>query len=196
MIKKSLFIKSITDLKYRPYPLFPEFFLIGRSNAGKSSFVNALTCTKKLALFSKIPGKTITLNYFLLNDSFYLVDSPGYGFSKRSKILQKNIFFMMNNFLKQNFFIKTIFQIIDFQIGPTLLDLQIFRHLKKYNIPVIIILNKKDKISNNQIINFMTKIKKTYLQFNSGLVNMYSCSCKTKEGFSDIIYSINNCLNT
>jgi GTP-binding protein len=186
MIKKSLFIKSVNNYKFAPLPKLPEIVLVGRSNVGKSSFINALTNNNKLSFISKKPGKTINLNYFLLNESFYLVDSPGYGFSKRNKKIQNNIKTMIQNFFKKNFFIKIIFQLIDFKIGPTELDLKTYKKLISYNFFVVIIFNKKDKISKNKILIKMEQIKKNFNLFNLNIPEYYLLSCLNKEGLDDI----------
>ncbi|WBL31450.1 ribosome biogenesis GTP-binding protein YihA/YsxC [Candidatus Phytoplasma sacchari] len=189
-IKKSLFLKSF-DFNNFPYSSkLPEIFLIGRSNVGKSTFVNILTNKKKICFVSKKPGKTIYLNYFLLNDAFYVIDSPGYGFSKRSKNKNINVFSMINSFFKKKSFNKIIFQLMDFKVGPTFLDLQVYRELikNKENSCVFIIFNKKDKVSNNQILNQKKKIDKKLLLLNFCFIPKYFLlSCKNKEGIENII---------
>ncbi|WAN63214.1 GTP-binding protein, ribosome biogenesis, YsxC [Candidatus Phytoplasma rubi] len=187
MINKVLFLKSITDLKYRPLPQLSEIFLIGRSNVGKSSFINALVNNKKMALVSKTPGKTITLNYFLLNDSFYLVDSPGYGYMKKSLQVKKSVVKMINNFLQKNFDIKILFQFIDFKVGPTFLDIEIYRQLRQSNFKPCLILNKKDKVSSNKVINIFKQIREIFEQLGYSEILMYLLSCKTKDGLNNII---------
>ncbi|WP_238055161.1 ribosome biogenesis GTP-binding protein YihA/YsxC [Candidatus Phytoplasma ziziphi] len=186
------FLKSITDLKYRPLPQLSEIFLIGRSNVGKSSFINALVNNKKMALVSKTPGKTITLNYFLLNDSFYLVDSPGYGYMKKSLQVKKSVVKMINNFLQKNLDIKILFQFIDFKVGPTFLDMEIYRLLRQSHFTPYLILNKKDKVSSNKVINRFKKIRQIFEQLGYNEIPMYLLSCKTKDGLNnimDLIYS-------
>jgi GTP-binding protein len=187
VINKVLFLKSIIDLKYRPLPQLSEIFLIGRSNVGKSSFINALVNNKKMALVSKTPGKTITLNYFLLNDSFYLVDSPGYGYMKKSLQVKKSVVKMINNFLQKNFDIKIIFQFIDFKVGPTFLDIEIYRLLRQSNFKPCLILNKKDKVSSNKVINRFKQIREIFEQLGYNEILMYLLSCKTKDGLNNII---------
>lgn len=184
---KSIFKKSITDLKYRPLPLLPEIFLIGRSNVGKSSFINFLVNKKKIALVSKTPGKTLTLNYFLLNDSFYLVDSPGYGYMKKSFQIKENVIQMMNKFLQNNLNIKIIFHFIDFKVGPTSLDLEIYQILKQYNFNPILILNKKDKVLINKIKYRLEQIKKIFNKLCYKEIPMYLLSCKSREGLDNIM---------
>ncbi|MDC9032139.1 ribosome biogenesis GTP-binding protein YihA/YsxC [Columbia Basin potato purple top phytoplasma] len=184
---KSIFKKSITDLKHRPSPLLPEIFLIGRSNVGKSSFINFLLNKKKIALVSKTPGKTLTLNYFLLNDSFYLVDSPGYGYMKKSFQIKENVIQMMNKFLQNNLNIKIIFHFIDFKVGPTSLDLEIYQILRQYNFNPILILNKKDKVLINKIKNRLEQIKKIFDKLCYKEIPMYLLSCKSREGLDNIM---------
>ncbi|KXT29177.1 ribosome biogenesis GTP-binding protein YsxC [Candidatus Phytoplasma oryzae] len=192
MIKKSLFIKSINNYKFIPLPRLPEFFLIGRSNVGKSTFVNILTNRNKISFVSKKPGKTINLNYFLLNDSFYLVDLPGYGFSKQSQKNKNNIFYIINYFLKNNSFVQMIFQLMDFKVGPTKLDLQIYLELIKSNLPITIIFNKKDKISRNKILLQIKNINQKFLFSNLSFIPKYFLlSCQNKEGLRNIFEIIN-----
>ncbi|MEZ0180256.1 ribosome biogenesis GTP-binding protein YihA/YsxC ['Camptotheca acuminata' phytoplasma] len=192
MIVKSVFTKSITDLKDRPLPQLSEVFLIGRSNVGKSSFINFLTNNKKLAFVSKTPGKTITLNYFLLNNDFYLVDSPGYGYMKKNLQIKKNVVFMINNFLKNNSAIKIIFQLIDFKVGPTSLDLEIYQKLNESSLQPVLILNKKDKVLLNKINNRLKQIEQVFNNLEySRKPQIYLLSCKKKEGMDliiDLIY--------
>ncbi|WCA22501.1 ribosome biogenesis GTP-binding protein YihA/YsxC [Candidatus Phytoplasma oryzae] len=187
MIKESLFIKSINNYKTFPLKRLPEILLIGRSNVGKSSLINALTNRKKISFVSKKAGKTMYLNYFLINNQFYLIDSPGYinNLDKKKNII--NIFDIIGKFLKKNFFIKIIFQLMDFKIGPTLLDLKIYKKLNEKKILTIIIFNKKDKISKNKILNQIKKIEKIFL-FNFFYIPKYLLiSCKKKIGIKEII---------
>ncbi|MFR0367996.1 ribosome biogenesis GTP-binding protein YihA/YsxC [Candidatus Phytoplasma palmae] len=187
IINKCIFVKSIDNLKNRPIPVLKEIFLIGRSNVGKSSFINALTNRKKISFVSKNPGKTMYLNYFLLNESFYLVDSPGYGYIKKSKKKINNMINILNNFIQNNFSIKIIFQIIDFKVGPTLLDLKIYKILKDLNFFVILILNKKDKVLKNKVFSRLKEIQKIFFDLNIMDIPMYLFSCKTKEGLNEIV---------
>ncbi|HPG43587.1 MAG TPA: ribosome biogenesis GTP-binding protein YihA/YsxC, partial [Acholeplasmataceae bacterium] len=101
MIKQAVYIKSLTNIKDEP-EAYPQILLLGRSNVGKSSFINALTNRKNLARVSNTPGKTITLNFYLLDQSFYLVDAPGYGYARRSKSLQDQFIQMIQNFLQDS----------------------------------------------------------------------------------------------
>ena len=127
----------------------PEFLLVGRSNVGKSSFINTMIGRKNYAKTSATPGKTQTLNFYLCNNSFYLVDVPGYGYASVSKATQKKFGLMIEEYLKTRRNLKNVFMIIDGRNKPTENDVLMYNYLKYYNIPVTIIANKYDKISVN-----------------------------------------------
>ena len=127
----------------------PEFLLVGRSNVGKSSFINTMIGRKNYAKTSATPGKTQTLNFYLINDEFYLVDVPGYGYASVDKDRQKKFGLMIEEYLKTRSNLKNVFMIIDGRNKPTENDVLMYNYLKYYNIPVTIIANKYDKISVN-----------------------------------------------
>ena len=127
----------------------PEFLLVARSNVGKSSFINTMIGRKNYAKTSATPGKTQTLNFYLCNNSFYLVDVPGYGYASVSKATQKKFGLMIEEYLKTRSNLKNVFMIIDGRNKPTENDVLMYNYLKYYNIPVTIIANKYDKISVN-----------------------------------------------
>ena len=127
----------------------PEFLLVGRSNVGKSSFINTMIGRKNYAKTSATPGKTQTLNFYLCNNSFYLVDVPGYGYASVSKATQKKFGLMIEEYLKTRSNLKNVFMITDGRNKPTENDVLMYNYLKYYNIPVTIIANKYDKISVN-----------------------------------------------
>ena len=124
----------------------PEFLLVGRSNVGKSSFINTMIGKKNYARTSATPGKTQTLNFYLCNDLFYLVDVPGYGYASVSKATQKKFGLMIEEYLKSRSNLRNVFMIIDGRNKPTENDVLMYNYLKYYNIPVTIIANKYDKI--------------------------------------------------
>lgn len=127
----------------------PEFLLVGRSNVGKSSFINTMIGRKNYAKTSATPGKTQTLNFYLCNNLFYLVDVPGYGYASVSKATQKKFGLMIEEYLKTRSNLKNVFMIIDGRNKPTENDVLMYNYLKYYNIPVTIIANKYDKIGVN-----------------------------------------------
>lgn len=143
------FVTSAVRRSQYPVDKKPEFLLVGRSNVGKSSFINTLVNRKSLARISSIPGKTQTLNFYLINDLFYLVDVPGYGFAKVSKQLKNKFGLIIEDYLKERNCLKMVFMLIDFRHKPTNDDVLMYEYLKYYNIPVTIIATKSDKVSKN-----------------------------------------------
>lgn len=137
-----------------------EYLLVGRSNVGKSSFINTIISRKNFARTSAKPGKTQTLNFYLINDFFYLVDAPGYGFAKVNKQLKEKFGLIMESYLESRENLKMVFMLIDFRHKPTEDDVLMYNYLKHYNIPVTIICTKVDKVSKNshqKQINIITK---------------------------------------
>mgnify|MGYP003293899566 FL=1 len=143
------FITSAVRRSQYPVDKKPEFLLVGRSNVGKSSFINTLVNRKNLARISSIPGKTQTLNFYLINECFYLVDVPGYGFAKVSKVLKNKFGLIIEDYLKERDNLKMVFMLIDFRHKPTNDDVLMYDYLKYYQIPVTIIATKSDKVSKN-----------------------------------------------
>jgi len=123
-----------------------EYLLVGKSNVGKSSFINTLINRKNYARTSATPGKTQTINFYHVNDKFYLVDAPGYGFAMLSKQKQKKFGLMMEDYLKNRPNLKQVFMLIDFRHKPSNDDLMMYNYLKYYKIPVTIVATKTDKV--------------------------------------------------
>lgn len=124
----------------------PEFLLVGRSNVGKSSFINTLINRKNYARTSASPGKTQTINFYLVNDSFYLVDAPGYGYAKVNKVKQKKFGLMMEDYLTNRPNLKQVFMLVDFRHKLSNDDIMMYNFLKYYKLPVTIVATKTDKI--------------------------------------------------
>lgn len=127
----------------------PEFLLVGRSNVGKSSFINTLIERKNFARTSSKPGKTQTLNFYFINDAFYLVDVPGYGYASVSKDRQKKFGLMIEEYLKERVNLKQVFLLIDYRHKPTEDDCLMYEFLKFYNLDITIVATKYDKIGKN-----------------------------------------------
>ena len=128
-----------------------EFLLVGRSNVGKSSFINTMINRKNFARTSAKPGKTQTLNFYLINDYFYLVDAPGYGFASVNKKLKNKFGLIMEDYLEGRENLNMVFMLVDFRHKPTEDDVMMYNYLKHYNIPVSVICTKLDKISKNAV---------------------------------------------
>lgn len=143
-----LIISAVRESQY-PTDNKEEFLLVGRSNVGKSSFINTIINRKNYARTSSTPGKTPTLNFYKINDSFYLVDAPGYGFAKVRNSLKKKFGLIMESYLKSRENLKMVFLLVDFRHKPTSDDIMMYDYLKYYNVPVTIICTKVDKVSKN-----------------------------------------------
>lgn len=124
----------------------PEFLLVGRSNVGKSSFINTIMNRKNYAHTSSNPGKTQTINFYHINEDFYLVDAPGYGYAKLSKTLRKKFGLMMEDYLMNRPNLKQVFMLIDFRHKPSQDDVLMYKFLTHYKIPVTIVATKVDKV--------------------------------------------------
>lgn len=169
-----------------------EFLLVGRSNVGKSSFINTMINRKNFARTSAKPGKTQTLNFYLVNDYFYLVDAPGYGFASVNKKLKNKFGLIMEDYLEGRENLKMVFMLVDFRHKPTEDDVMMYKYLKHYNIPVSIICTKLDKVSKNSVLKNKAIIKNT-LGMEDEPILFSSITKEGKQEVSDKIveYAIN-----
>lgn len=140
-----LVISAVRRSQY-PTDERPEFLLVGRSNVGKSSFINTIINRKNYARTSATPGKTQTINFYLVNENFYLVDAPGYGFANLAKNKKKKFGLMMEDYLTNRPNLKQVFMLIDFRHKPSNDDILMYNFLKHYKIPVSIVATKSDKV--------------------------------------------------
>lgn len=186
------FVTSAVRRSQYPVDKKAEFLLVGRSNVGKSSFINTLVNRKNLARISAIPGKTQTLNFYLINESFYLVDVPGYGFAKVSRGLKNKFGLIIEDYLKERDNLKMVFMLIDFRHKPTNDDVMMYDYLKYYNIPVTIIATKSDKVSRNSYDKNKKIIKDTLKLADED--NLILFSTVTKDGKQDIYGTIEACM--
>ena len=172
----SVDLKSIA-VRTSQYPEdnLPEFLLVGRSNVGKSSFINTLIERKNFAHTSSKPGKTTTLNFYLVNNSFYIVDVPGYGFALGGKDKQRKFGLMIEEYLKNRTSMKKVFLLIDYRHKPTEDDCLMYNFLKYYNIDVEVVATKYDKVNKNgrtkqdKVINDTLKLtpEKPFIPFST-----------------------------
>lgn len=144
-----LFISAVRRSQY-PTEGEKEFLLVGRSNVGKSSFINTIVNRKNIARVSATPGKTQTLNFYHVNNSFYLVDVPGYGYALTSKEQQKKFGLMIEEYLEKRDELKRVFMLVDFRHKPTEDDLLMYNFLKYYHVPVTIVATKVDKVGSSK----------------------------------------------
>lgn len=152
IIQEARFLQSNTKIEKLPEAKYPEYAFIGRSNVGKSSLINMLTGKKQLAKISSKPGKTITINHFLIDESWYLVDLPGYGFAKRSKEAREKWAQMLRQYLRLRTNLIYMFVLVDSRIEPQTIDLDFINELGEAGIPFIVIFTKIDKQSNRKTI--------------------------------------------
>ncbi len=162
----------------------PEFLLVGRSNVGKSSFINTLIERKNFARTSSKPGKTQTLNFYLINGSFYLVDVPGYGYASVSRDRQRKFGLMIEEYLKNRPNLKQVFMLVDYRHKPTEDDVLMYDFLKYYNLDITIIATKYDKISKNNREK-QDKLLKETLKCQDDEVITFSTI--TKKGRSEVL---------
>lgn len=181
-----------TRISQYPTDNLDEFLLVGRSNVGKSSFINTLIERKNFARTSSKPGKTQTLNFYLINNNFYLVDVPGYGYASVSKERQKKFGIMIEEYIKTRHNLRKVFLLIDYRHKPTEDDVIMYNYLKYYNLDVTIIATKYDKISKNGRIKQDKLIRDTLkLAENETFIPF---STVTKKGRNDVLELINTYL--
>jgi len=187
-----LTISAVRESQY-PTDNKKEFLLVGRSNVGKSSFINTLINRKSFARTSATPGKTQTLNFYKINDEFYLVDAPGYGFAKVRESLKKKFGLIIENYLKSRENLQMVFLLIDFRHKPTEDDVLMYEYLKYYNIPVTIVCTKLDKVSkNNHEKNKKAILKELKLENDKDVILF---SSMTKTGKNEIYDELVKYLN-
>ena len=175
-----------------PSEIYPEFLLVGRSNVGKSSFINTLINRKNFARTSSKPGKTQTLNFYFINEAFYLIDVPGYGYANVDKITSKKMGLMIEEYIKTRTNLKKVFLLIDYRHKPSEDGILMYNFLKFYNLPVVIVATKYDKVSKNSRMKRDKEIIETLgLQENE---NFIPFSTITKKGRDEIYSIIENCL--
>jgi len=170
-----------------------EFLLLGRSNVGKSSFINTLIERKNFARTSSKPGKTQTLNFYLVNKDFYLVDVPGYGFANVSKEIQKKFGIMIEDYLKTRDNLKHVFLLVDYRHKPTEDDILMYNFLKYYNLNITVVATKYDKITKNGRIK-QDKLIREALKLEEN-ENFIPWSTITKKGRNEILEIIESYIN-
>lgn len=150
-IKSAEYVISNSRVDMCPHDTKPEYAFIGRSNVGKSSLINMITGRKSLAKTSATPGKTLLINHFCINDEWYLVDLPGYGFAKRSKKEVEKLYNLISKYVIERQQLTNLFVLIDSRLTPQRIDLDFIDFLGENGVPFAIIFTKSDKITNNEL---------------------------------------------
>ncbi|MBP5709659.1 MAG: YihA family ribosome biogenesis GTP-binding protein [Bacteroidales bacterium] len=194
-IKKTAFLQSVTDWRQCPKSQLPEYAFIGRSNVGKSSLINMLVQNSTLAKTSSKPGKTQTINHFIVNDEWYLVDLPGYGFAHTSKETRAKWAAMIDEYLQRRTNLVNLFVLIDSRLEPQNIDVEFINKLGEFGIPFSITFTKADKISgtklNTNVNQFLDKLTETWEELPPHFITS-SVTGKGREEILDFIESINN----
>ncbi|HEV7346760.1 ribosome biogenesis GTP-binding protein YihA/YsxC [Telluribacter sp.] len=190
-IKEAVFVTSNTDYLKCPAPDLPEYAFIGRSNVGKSSLINMLTARKNLAKTSQQPGKTQLINHFLINGSWYLVDLPGYGYAKVSKVDRENWQQMIDNYLRNRPNLVCIFVLIDSRHDPQRVDLEFMEKLGQEELPFHIVFTKADKLKkSNQVTTHIERYRQKLQETWEELPPMFITSAEKGEGRDPLLEAI------
>ncbi len=190
IIKSATFLQSVADWRQCPEAHLPEYAFIGRSNVGKSSLINMLVNNSKLAKTSSKPGKTQTINHFLINRNWYLVDLPGYGYASISKAMRDKWQKMISDYLLYRENLQIVFVLVDSRIEPQTIDLDFIDNLGEQGIPFAIIFTKADKLSSGKIQSHVQRFKNRLLETWESLPPTFVSSAKTKKGKEDILQYI------
>ncbi|GHU62403.1 putative GTP-binding protein EngB [Bacteroidia bacterium] len=186
-IKKAEFVISNTDPLMCPQDGRPEYAFIGRSNVGKSSLINMLTGKKGLAMTSSTPGKTQLINHFLINDEWYIVDLPGYGYAQRGKKGREEIQKIILSYLTEREVITCLFVLLDCRLEPQKNDIEFINWLGNEEIPFAIIFTKTDKISQSKLNENVAVYKAKLLEDWEELPPLFYTSAERKKGAEEIL---------
>ena len=186
-ITSAEFVISNTDVKKCPTGVFPEYAFIGRSNVGKSSLINMLTARKGLAMTSATPGKTMLINHFLINQSWYLVDLPGYGYARRGQKGKDQIRTIIEDYILEREQMTNLFVLIDSRLEPQKIDLEFMEWLGENGIPFSLIFTKIDKISKGRLQENLKAYQTKLLESWEELPPILLSSSEKKEGRDEIL---------
>lgn len=192
VIKDARFVISNTNIKKCPQDGKPEYAFIGRSNVGKSSLINMLTGRNKLAMTSSMPGKTLLINHFIVNDEWYLVDLPGYGYAKRSKSQNDQLQQIISGYILGREQMTLLFVLVDSRHEPQKIDLEFFRWLGENGVPFAIIFTKADKLSRTALASNVDAYKKTLLKEWEELPPVFVTSSENAFGRDEVLQYISD----
>ena len=186
-IKSAKFVISNTDVRKCPEGNLPEYAFIGRSNVGKSSLINMLTNHKGLAMTSATPGKTLLINHFLINEEWYLVDLPGYGFAQRGMAQREQLRQIIENYILEREQLVCLFVLIDCRHPAQKIDLEFMEWLGENDVPFTIIFTKTDKIGRGRLKENIKDYQEAMLGTWEELPPMLCSSSENKEGREEIL---------
>ena len=195
-IKEAEFVISNTDIDLCPKDGKPEYAFIGRSNVGKSSLINMITDRKKLAKTSGRPGKTQLINHFIINEEWYIVDLPGYGYAKASKTSRAQWEKFISNYLTEREELLNVFVLLDSRLEPQKIDLEFMNWCGEKGIPFSMVFTKIDKISSSVLQKNLAKYKKELLKTWAEIPPIFTSSATSKFGKEKILNYIENINNS
>lgn len=190
IVKSAEYVQSVTDWKKCPSPTLPEYAFIGRSNVGKSSLINMLVRNNKLAKTSSKPGKTQTINHFLINKDWYLVDLPGYGYASISKTMRERWQKMINDYLVCRENLQLVFVLVDSRLEPQKIDIDFINGLGESGVPFSIIFTKTDKLSASKVQGNVQRFKNKLMETWEELPFMLLTSSETGKGRDEVLQYI------
>jgi len=191
-IRSAVFQKSVTRFRDCPVSIHPEVAFIGRSNVGKSSLINFIFDRKKLAKTSATPGKTQTMNFYLINDTWYTVDLPGYGWAKASREKKIQWSGFVRDYLLKREKLACLFVLLDIRHEPQAIDLEFLNWTVKKQIPIALVFTKADKLSKSKKIQAIELYKKALLQHWAFLPEIFITSVIDRLGKEEIIQYLNS----
>ena len=191
-VKSARFIISNTDIRKCPQDGLPEYAFIGRSNVGQSSLINMLTRQNKLAMTSSTPGKTLLINHFLVNESWYLVDLPGYGYAKRGKAQQEQLQKIISSYILDREQMTLLFLLIDSRHPAQKIDLEFIEWLGENGVPFAIVFTKADKLTHGKLKSNIEAYKATLLEQWEELPPIYITSSEHQIGRSELLNYIDS----
>ena len=191
IIKTAEFVISNSDVRKCPQDGKPEYAFIGRSNVGKSSLINMLTGRKKLAMTSATPGKTLLINHFIINNEWYLIDLPGYGYAKRSKSQNEKLQEIISGYILDREQMTLLFVLIDCRHEPQKIDLEFIQWLGENGVPFSIIFTKADKLTKTALASNIAAYKKRLLEEWEELPPVFVTSSESAVGRDEVLQYIN-----
>ena len=194
-IQSATFVQSSPSISKCPSTHLPEFAFIGRSNVGKSSLINMLTGVKGLAMTSSKPGKTLLINYFLINEQWHLVDLPGYGYAQVGKKKRDTLEGMIKNYIDKREQLTNLFVLIDSRHDPQRIDTEFINWLGEIGVPFSIVFTKVDKLSKTACLRNVETYKKHLLQSWESLPPMFITSSENKTGREELLAYIEEILS-